>query len=72
MLTEQQQTIKRYIKQFHDKGIKPKVSEIATAFSITITKAKTEIKAIRLDHNNTLSPFNFDDSPFGDLLKGKF
>lgn len=67
MLTERQRQIKRYCKQFHDRGLKPKISDIATAFSISVTAVKEDLAAIRRDKP---APSSKMDVP--DFLMGLF
>lgn len=47
MLTQRQQQIKRYVRQFHGRGLKPTITQIAEAFLITAQEVRRELEAIR-------------------------
>lgn len=71
MLTEQQQAIKRYIKQFHDIGLKPTIRQIAAAFLITNAMAHTDVKAIKEHIKKDANPVK-DIFDLWDTHKGIF
>jgi len=60
-----QTRIKAYCKQFHDRGLKPTVRQIAEAHGVSCDQARAELRAIRADRK----PVSELEELFGFLRK---
>lgn len=58
--SDRQEAIKRYCKQWHDRGMKPKIKDIAEAFGIDPKTVRDELAEIRAGNlnKNGLDLFN--------------